>query len=43
VIVTPWLVMHPTCLKILTNAAGNISGVFTGKGTTMTLSKPISK
>jgi len=31
VIVTLWLVRHPTCLKILRCAAGNISGSVIGK------------
>jgi len=43
VIVTLWLVRHATCLKIVTCAAGNISGAVIGKGNTMPLRIPMSQ
>jgi len=41
VIVRLRLVRHPTCLKILTCAAGNISGAVIGKVTTISVRMPV--
>jgi hypothetical protein len=43
VIVTLWLVRHPTCLKIVSCALGNIRGAVIGKGNTMLLRMPMSQ